>query len=165
MNIDSIEKLVIKACKELYKNDYHLIEYNLCERTLVFRFGLYFHYYMIKDSELKGYDLDVEYNKNIDEIKATRNYPNGRYVDLVVHKRGHNNSVNNILAIEFKKNRVYKDDKIKIDDLMSPTDVYRYRYGMTLTFKKNKIVYSMRSQMEDWVDKEMIFYGNNYESK
>lgn len=155
MEEEKIEELIIKTCRELYKKDRYLIEKNLSERAIVFRFGLYMQELMIKDNSLKEYNLDNEYNKNIDERKSTSNDPNGRYVDLIIHKRGYNHS--NLLCMEFKKKRLSEVDRRKIDDLMSPMEVYQYRYGSTITFKTDRVIYYIKAYMGEWRRKEIFF--------
>ncbi len=145
-----IEELIRKCIERLYKEDEYLIIHNLCERTLVFRFGIYMYELMKEDNLLKNYYLDNEYNRNVDDIKATRHYPKGRYVDMIIHNRGKNGEENNILAIEFKRNRVCKEDRKKIDDLIDKEGLYKYKYGFTITFKKDGTTYYMRSQKRPW---------------
>ena len=154
MEEEKIEELIIKTCKELYKKDRYLIEKNICERTIVFRFGIYMQEFMNKDNSFKNYDLDIEYNKNLDERKSTSNNPNGRYVDLIIHKRGYNYS--NLLCIEFKKKIISKVDRTKIDELMSPMEVYQYKYGATITFKTDRVIYFIKSYMGGWRMKELL---------
>lgn len=155
MNENKVEDLIIKTCKKLYNKDKYLIGKNVCERAIVFRFGLYMQEFMTKDNLLKKYDLDNEYNKNLDERKSTSNNPNGRYVDLIIHKRGYNHS--NLLCMEFKKRIISKVDRAKIDDLMSPMEVYQYKYGATITFKEDRVIYYLKSYMGEWKRKELNF--------
>lgn len=155
MKENKIEELIITTCKKLYRKDRYLIEKNLCERAIVFRFGIYMQELMLKDNILKEYNLDNEYNKNIDERKSTSNDPNGRYVDLIIHKRGYNHS--NLLCMEFKKKRISKVDRRKIDDLMSPMEVYKYKYGATITLKTDRVIYYFKPYMGEWTKKEILF--------
>ena len=63
-------------------------------------FCLYLNKYIDSNKLLKKYDLDTEYNRDIEGFKRLANRPNGWYPDLILHKRGSNE--NNILIIECK---------------------------------------------------------------
>lgn len=82
-----LEKAIERACKNLYKRDKSLLDRNVNERAILFKFGIYLQRIMSRDEKLKFYDLDNEYNRNIYEVKRTENYPNGRYPDFIIHKR------------------------------------------------------------------------------
>lgn len=79
-----------KACKRIYKNDRYLIDNRVCERAIVFWLGIYIQRIISRDSQLKFYDLDNEYNRNGQDPKRTPNFKNGTYPDLIIHKRGSN---------------------------------------------------------------------------
>ena len=85
-----------KAGNELYLVDSSLIsdktylDVHAHERSICFRFGTYLNKYIESNSFLKKYDLDAEYNRDIDMIKRLPGWPNGCYPDLILHKRGNN---------------------------------------------------------------------------
>lgn len=108
---------------------------------------------MNRDEELKHYNLDNEYNRNIDDLKRTDNYENGRYPDLIIHKRGNNK--NNLLIIECKKenNNNLEEDINKINDFMVENGKYKYKYGISIIFKKHEVIYKIKE------------IGKNYEEK
>lgn len=149
---EKLEKAVERACKNLYRRDKSLLNRNVNERAILFRFGIYLQRIMSRDDKLKSYDLDNEYNRNIYEVKKTENYPNGRYPDFIIHKRERNDA--NLFIIEFKKeNTDSEDDLKKIDDFMSLNSVYKYKYGMYIVLRENSILYKIKES------------GNNYETK
>ena len=68
------------------------------ERGIVFRFGIYLD--KLKLPVLHEYDIDVEYDRNIDCKKCVPGWENGCYPDIIIHKRGTN--TDNLLILEFK---------------------------------------------------------------
>lgn len=149
---EKLEKAVERACKNLYRRDKSLLNRNVNERAILFRFGIYLQRIMSRDDKLKSYDLDNEYNRNIYEVKKTENYPNGRYPDFIIHKRERNDA--NLFIIEFKKeNTDSEDDLKKIDDFMSLNSVYKYKFGMYIVLREDSILYKIKES------------GNNYETK
>ena len=134
----ALEFYVQKALNKLYKNDERLIkiyddEYNgdnhVSERSIVFRFGIYLEKYRLK--YFPQYDLDVEYNRNINLIKML----DGDKVipDLIIHKRGSNQ--NNLLVLEFKTwwNNKQSKDKKRIELFKQKLN---YQYGATILIDK-----------------------------
>lgn len=129
--MDEIVQLVVSALKRVYADHSYLIQNQVSERSIVFWFGLYF-YETIQGTEYSAYDLDVEYNRNLQEVKRTENYPRGTFPDLILHKRGSNDS--NILIIEFKPwwNPGTDDDLIKLQDFTNPDSSYKYDLGLSI---------------------------------
>lgn len=149
---EKLEKAVERACKNLYRRDKSLLDRNVNERAILFRFGIYLQRILSRDSKLKFYDLDNEYNRNMYEVKRTENYPNGRYPDFIIHKREKNDA--NLIVIEFKKeNTDSEDDLKKIDDFISLNSAYKYKFGMYIVFREDSILYKIKEA------------GNNYETK
>ena len=149
---EKLEKAIKRACKNLYRRDKSLLNRNVNERAILFRFGIYLQRIMSRDPKLKFYDLDNEYNRNIYEVKRTENYPNGRYPDFIIHKREKNDA--NLIVIEFKKeNTDSEDDLKKIDDFMSLNSAYKYKFGMYIVLREDSILYKIKES------------GNNYETK
>ena len=143
---DVLESVIQRALTRLYNNDSYLLEYNLYEQCIAFRFGVYLQE-ELKHTIYRKYDLDAEYNKNMDCKKWLKSWPDGARPDFVLHKRG-NNTPTNILIIELKKGkrpRVTKKDEEKIKEFMKYP--YEYCYGATLLLSPNK--YELK-----WVSKE-----------
>lgn len=61
----------------------------------------------------------------------------GVYPDIIIHKRNSNDF--NLLVIEFKTywNDNIEDDVKKINQLIDPSGVYRYKYGMSVIIKED----------------------------
>lgn len=111
---DELEKMVGIALDELYTKDKYLITHepvdlsvscdgHVSERSIVARFAIYLQMQLYENNGLKDYNLDVEYNRNMDRPKGlpkTAWRDNGAYPDLIIHKRGNNSG--NILVVEFK---------------------------------------------------------------
>ena len=87
------------------------------------------------DTLLKKYDLDAEYNRDIDMIKRLPGWPNGCYPDLILHKRGNNQ--NNILIIECKgwwsSEEAIQNDREKIMQFLH-SERYQYLFGLQIIF-------------------------------
>ena len=136
---DCIDKMIEKACKELYKNDRYLFEHNVNERTIVFRFGIYLQRLISKNKSFDNYNLDNEYNRNIDDSKRLSDYENGVYPDLIIHKRGSNE--HNLLIIECKTewNSDVSGDIEKIRKFVDINGRFKYRYGLSILFRINEV--------------------------
>lgn len=148
-----LNNLMMKALLKLYKFDYELIKNPIfndditmhnSERSIVFRFGIYLNNLIKNNLFLKGYNLDVEYNRNLDKIKeikiqeSTENYYRFQRVipDLIIHKRGNNK--NNLLIIEIKTwwNNNQEYDKRKIQSFLEQP--YCYNYGVCIKINDNQ---------------------------
>ncbi|HIJ06383.1 hypothetical protein [Methanocalculus sp.] len=134
LNWDEMELILFikKALDDLYDNDSHLIKIKAHERSLVFRFGLYFNDLLIEKSYFSGFDLDFDYNRDRNNPKRLKNDHNRIFPDLILHKRGNNN--NNILVLEFKThwNENNSDDLNKLKELTSPKQQYHYKLGISI---------------------------------
>lgn len=132
-----LEEAIKRALNQLYKNDSYLLEHNLHEQCIAFRLGLYL-YEELKRCGFSDYDLDAEYDKNMDRKKWLKSWPKGARPDFILHKRGENIPTN-ILIIELKKGkrpRVTKKDEEKIKEFMKYP--YKYCYGATILLSPNK---------------------------
>lgn len=138
--INDLQGMIDSALRQLYVNDDYLIKIAVNERAVVFRFGVYF-YEILKSSSFSGFNLDAEYNKNLNDPKRMENFPKGIIPDILLHKRNENN--HNILAIEFKgywngKNR--EKDHLKIKEFTNQTSNDPYRYGLGAVIEIEKTV-------------------------
>lgn len=148
---DILNKLLNDAISDLYKFDSYLIIHldisgngteniHLSERSIVTKYETYLQN-RIKNSIFENYNIDCEYNRNIDAIKT---YPsdNGKIhgccPDIIIHKRGTNDD--NLLAIEVKTwwNTDTKHDEDKLRHFTNQTSDYKYEYGLSITLGKDE---------------------------
>ncbi|MEN9999783.1 MAG: hypothetical protein RI922_2773 [Bacteroidota bacterium] len=104
IQILEIKNTITSALAEVYSKDFYLIQEKAHERSIVFRFGLYFSDFISKtsfgtDSNLT---IDVDYNRNIGNVKTTAvsNRSHRILPDFIFHHRGFSDK--NVLVIEFK---------------------------------------------------------------
>lgn len=146
--------IISQALDCLYTNDRYLIVHegltlpnmdsHVSERGIVFRFGIYLQQHIYKHPILQDYNIDAEYNRNHDNVKAlpdTQWAKNGALPDLIIHKRGSNE--NNLLVVEFKAwwsdGSLIEADKEKLIAFKKPP--YRYKNALLLILNKER--YSM----------------------
>lgn len=146
---ERVQQKVLQALDKLYETDKYLIRNNInendenhvSERAIVFRLGIYLEELLRCDSEFAKYNLDSEYNRNIDAKKQLPKRENGVYPDLILHKRGSNDD--NILVIEIKTwwNKNYKqrinEDKIKLQAFTDSAGEYKYKFGLLIIINYN----------------------------
>lgn len=94
-----LKNALLDSVKEVYRNDDYLIRCGLSERTLTVRLAMYL------QQAFPDYDVDGEYNKNLEDPKRyTR--ADGRTAnaepDVLVHLRGRNHPFN-LIAVEAKR--------------------------------------------------------------
>jgi hypothetical protein len=132
-----LNQCVDEALKRVYDRDYSLIEREVSERAIVFRFGLYMNE-ILQSTEFSVYDIDVEYNRNGNEPKRLPNHKNGTYPDFIIHKREVN--TDNLLVLEFKTEwyNNQKADKDKIQKYMDLSGEYKFKYGATILINKDR---------------------------
>ena len=123
------DNLVKKALDNFFEKDQVLIEENVHEICMVHRFAIYLENKM----ENKTYNVDIEYNRHLNNIKKD-SIGNCRRVDLVVHQRG--NDDNNYIYIEFKKNNNFDND---IDKIKRMKKIYKYKNIYIISFSERKI--------------------------
>ncbi len=129
-HIKELKGIVDEALQSLYQQDQELIEFAVNERSVVFRFGLYFAELLSKSS-FSGYNLDCEYNRNLGKPKNTKNFSGGVIPDVLLHRR--NSNEENILVLEFKGywNKANREnDHKKIIDFISQTEDNQYKYAL-----------------------------------
>lgn len=124
----------------LYDNDFKLIcdekNNHVSERSIVFKFGKYFDEYC--KEHFKSYIVDIEYNRNIYDIK--RIGIDNVIPDLILHQRQDNK--HNLLVLEFKTwwnvtNENLEADKLKVSKFMNQDGDYCYKYGMVIVIGKS----------------------------
>lgn len=144
-NIDK-EKLVEiwdSVLKELCVKDFYLFDVDAHECSIQFRIAHYLSNIIEQDSDEKIF-VDVEYNRDIKDIKKVK--PNGEKIrpDIICHIRGSGySSDNNIFCCEIKKKLkeknnvfIHENDLKKIKYLI---DKYSYKYGLHIcSLNKNE---------------------------
>lgn len=147
---EKIAKYINDSIDKLYEKDKHLISnrpfnetgrdslHHVGERSIVFRIAHYLANLIENDEELKGYNLDCEYNRNGKNAKILPSFRNGTYPDIIIHKRGINDE--NLLVVEVKTywNSDTTQDKNKLSEFVDPNGEYRFRYGISLVIKKKR---------------------------
>lgn len=127
-----------QALDKLYSRDSLIIHRNknnhTGERSIVFRFGMYFDEYCRE--YFLDYDVDEEYNRNLDSVKKLND--DSVIPDLILHKRNSNKA--NLLVIEFKTwwNKDQTKDKNKIKGFIDPNGMYHYKYGAVILVGKTR---------------------------
>ncbi len=128
--IKELKGIIDEALHRLYHQDFELIEHAVNERSVVFRFGLYFAELLSKSS-FSSYNLDCEYNRNMGKPKRTKNFTDGAIPDVLLHRR--NSNEENILVLEFKGywNKADREnDHKKIIDFTSQDEDNQYKYAL-----------------------------------
>ena len=142
MDIEELTGAINSCLDKLYANDSYLIlnyaedeRNHVSERSIVFRFGIYFEEFVRE--KLPDYNLDSEYNRNKADPKFLPSLESGCYPDIIIHKRGSNDD--NFVVIEFKTwwNSNQSDDKQKIKEFCT-SDAYQYKYGITILLTENR---------------------------
>lgn len=138
---EEIIKKLYAVLSRLYCEDYILIENECCERSIVFRIGIYLNE-VLKDKE---FNVDCEYNKLRDKPKSLMrrrlNYP-----DIIIHKRDKNENYL-IAEVKTKKSTNKKSLKNDVCKLIGFTREmnYKYNYGVHIYIfqKMNVILYGI----------------------
>ena len=137
-----LKQYVINALKTVYNDDYHLIRYpanerrkewnHVGERAIVFRFAHYLQNTITNDRRFEKLNLDCEYNRNGKQPKRLPSFSNGTFPDVILHRRGTNDS--NILVIEFKGywNKNQNNDIEKLCEFTKQRAVYNFQLGMAI---------------------------------
>ena len=134
-----LEEIISNALHRLYVQDIELVQRGGMERSLSFRFGLYFSELISEYIEFRALDIDLEYNKNGLEPKRTPRRPNGVRPDFILHKRQNNDQ--NILVIEFKgwwNDTAREIDQIKLEDFVSQDGEYKYGMGILVELNNDE---------------------------
>ena len=144
----NFNKCLKKAERKLYSRDLGLIisdnnaiSHHAAERSIVFRFGHYLAEVISTNDVLSCFNLDCEYNLDIDGNKNRE----GRflYPDLIMHKRKTNSY--NFAVIECKgwwsERAGIEETKDKIRFFLC-SERYSYRYGLLLIFNQGEAEYN-----------------------
>ncbi|WP_256759506.1 hypothetical protein [Cohnella sp. WQ 127256] len=154
---NNIKLKVDKAISKLLELDQYLLSHDLNERTVAHKLAVYL------QEEFNEYNVDCEYNKNVDEDNGSKNIyilkveceelrkqiknevlineveysVYSIYPDIVVHRRGENES--NLLIIEIKKSTNMTDRKFDYKKLQCYTDMsshnkLQYSLGLFIEF-------------------------------
>ena len=137
--LNLLDKLLDSALDELYEKDCYLLEHDVHERTIVFRFGHYLQNLMDATDEFQNFNLDFEYNRNGRQPKRIPANPrNGAFPDLIIHRRGSNQC--NLLIMEFKPpwNTDTEDDCKKLQQFINPHDRYNYLCGKSILLGRTR---------------------------
>lgn len=135
-----LEDIIGSSLDKLYKKDIYLIkagddDSHNSEQSIVCQFAYYFKDLYEEKYKDHNLNIDVEYNRNLDDIKRLGD---DRIIpDFIFHERGENK--NNILVIEFKTwwNSEQAKDKEKIKKLCEENK-YQYQYGASIIFGKSR---------------------------
>lgn len=129
--------LFIKALKKLYAMDAEIFEVDAQERAVAARLAMYLREQFLPAEE-GGLRIDVEYNRDGDEIKRPSNEVDSGWIapDIILHQRksgnlkGDERYKNDIFYCEIKKaSRTGQDDAEKVKKQMVQR---KYRYGIDL---------------------------------
>ena len=153
-SITEIKDKFIAALAKLEVNERNIILNDINERTLAHRLAVYL------GENFTGYDIDVEYNRNLEKGKHEpkyvyiiknefeESYKRAKeiggdissfmeqvtsYPDIIVHERGNNS--HNLLVVEIKKSNNKSDweiDKKKLEGFTSKDYGYGYKVGVHL---------------------------------
>lgn len=149
-DFELVKECLKQALEQFYKEDGILFDFKteneaVCERSMVFRIGLYLHDILKKNENLKEFDIDNEYNRNFEHQKSMYKQTLEKieekytYPDLIVHKRKSNDY--NLMIIEFKKGiPKEKDKRSDVEKLKYFTNFeneYKYKFGFYIELHKN----------------------------
>lgn len=145
---DLLLSLLKESVNKCYQDDRTLIDRGM-EQASVARIFYYMQTALNTDQRfesLNRFNLDNEYNKNGEHIKATPRCQRGTRPDIILHNRVSGRGARNILVIEFKpykgKIRKYQDtnrslDFVKLEDFTA-RDTYRFFLGVFVKLKKTR---------------------------
>lgn len=157
--ITELNTMIHSALQQLYNTDISLIEHHAHERSIAFRFGLYFTALVpVSSFARNGITVDFDYNRNGENVKHLDgfNRRHGVFPDIILHNRGFNDT--NILVIEFKgvwNNRPNGRlaDFRKLSEFTHPNrNDYQYGLGafvdLNTTYANTQITYFINGEQE-----------------
>ena len=142
---EKLRTIVNSAIDNFNQNEINLIKLDVSERCICAKFASYVEK-SIDNPEFKSYNVDVEYNRNENDIKRLDNNNarnNGIVVDLIVHERGINRPKSNLICIEMKKGyrrlnkKKLEEDKNRLKKLTLENSEYHYLAGYMILAEKN----------------------------
>jgi len=136
-----LKRIVEETLDQFIQDEEYLLKKNLNERTISHKFAEYL------QRKFAGWNVDVEYNKNKDDIKKIKHIDDIKRVfpDIIIHKRG---SRDNLLIIEIKKNASEKVKEKEIDRINKFKSQIDYSYGLFINFKTGN---NFGNKEEKWV--------------
>lgn len=151
-----IKGAIASALQRVYNQDFSLIERRAHERSISFRFGLYFSE-IIEQTSFGDDDeliIDAEYNRNLLNAKNMQDFnaPQGILPDIILHHRGFNDK--NIVVIEFKghwSGNGRDDEKLRG---FTNQEINDYHYGLGVfirlcpTLNECEMVYYKNGELE-----------------
>ena len=158
MDITDIKRLIQNCLDKLYGTESFLFKHNLSERCITFRFA-----HCLQKSIGSEYVVDCDYNSHIinGEIRLGKPINNRsgavtkRFIDVVVHQRGHNG--HNLVCLELKKWNNQTRDGMEKDEnnLEHLTSDYGYKIGFLLVFGKNRsetkiLIFQNGEKISNW---------------
>ena len=126
---DDIKKRLECAIDKLYQDDNYLLQVESHEVSIAHRLAVYMEPHFV------SWNIDLEYNRDKDEIKKRKNGREFR-PDIIVHKRG---TDDNLVAIEIKTEWNRDDcgsDVGKLKELTSGK--FAYKVGIFLQITQNR---------------------------
>ena len=142
MEDEIILRYLKRAWNSLIRKDKYLLEHNLSERCVAFKYGQYL------TQRFNDYDVDEEYNRNVlseNEIKRIfllnsneENIQSNVLPDIIIHRRGNSNQ--NLCAIEIKKrsaprNKIEFDcQKLRYYTSIDENNELKYQLGILIVY-------------------------------
>ncbi len=143
MTLENLKIIIDEAINEFILRDSYLLEHDVHEQAISHKLACYI------GKRIDGWDVDAEYNRNLQRPKSLSSCGRVR-PDILVHRRGLNNDGdtkdNNLLIIEVKKSPSPKDrsDDIKIIQAFINEYPYFYKYGVFIAFDGSEIEWFSR---------------------
>lgn len=149
------KKNIEKALKGFIRKESYLMENDLSERCISFNFACHLKRFFPE------YDIDCEYNRNMNDIKrlekikkivksklsgTEEDYGVNVSPDIIIHRRGSNK--HNLAVIEIKKeSSPLEDQKFDIEKIRSYKTELKYKVGVFIKFRtgNNKPTYKIFS--------------------
>ena len=129
-----LKDIVIKAIKCFNQKDKYLLQNDVNERSWYSQMGKYLKE-NLSGTEYSNYTIDCEYNRgcNLQDDAIKQLDGKNISIDLVIHKRGHDEIVgyDNLICVEFKKSTNLSDLQNDIDRLEKLTSMdYKFNYKL-----------------------------------
>ena len=146
-------EIVEKAIKSFNEDEsgLHLIKHNLSERSICSHLA-YHVKNKLSNTNYSGYFVDVEYNRNGQDIKRINDTSSPITVDLIVHKHGKNPEYN-LICIEMKKSTSNKagisTDEERLCHLTCQANDYKYKLGVMVIIDKANTELRIKSIAEN----------------